>query len=367
MRRAIPAVAAAALLCTACLPVPFDLTLSQGAATAAKMTRDNASTIGSSGGFDSSGSGFAFYPTVLAGGGFDYSAGIATSMSDLQVSFRGIAGGAQYSQQSQSLSNPDSHAPPYIAWPLKSGPTYLFSITFDALNPSASQYVLYQGNPAGGTMNTVPGTLQSLTGGWTVVGASFAEMDGLSYAYDFVHLLGTDGTGNFTENGWQVQSTGLPVQTTPRGGLNPLPFLPTTATRIQYFYDENQPGDPARAYNRSFGSWVDPASGSWKAYAWWQEPTGSGPIYSKPLPVDHRIDALLSTGQLLSTEGDTGRLYDRDGNLLATFPLGNLVFIGEQFVGGVARSYFSQCLIYDHTLHFNVYWIASSQLATLGS
>ncbi len=85
------------------------------------------------------------------------------------------------------------------------------------------------------------------------------------------------------------------------------------------------------------------------------------------IPIDHRVDAMLSTGQLLSTEGGTGRLYDRDGTLLAAFPLGNLRLLSEEYVGGVARIYFSQYLEFNNSGHFNVYWIRSDALATLGS
>ena len=133
-----------------------------------------------------------------------------------------------------------------------------------------------------------------------------------------------------------------------------------------YFYDDNAAADPSRVDNRSFASWYDTSSSSWVNYAWWQSPTGVGSIFSMRLSADHRLDALLSTGQLLSTEDGVGRLYDRDGNLLATFPLGNLTYIAEEYVGGVPRCYFSQCLVYDGQLHFNVYWIPTDQLGTLG-
>jgi hypothetical protein len=128
-----------------------------------------------------------------------------------------------------------------------------------------------------------------------------------------------------------------------------------------YFYDDNQPGDPRRMPNRSFASWFDISSGSWVSYAW-----DSLTTY-KILAMNHRPDALLSTGQLLSTEDGTGRLYDRDGNLLVAFPLGNLKYIGEEYVNGVPCCYFSQCLPFDNTLHFNVYQIQTDQLSTLGN
>jgi hypothetical protein len=134
---------------------------------------------------------------------------------------------------------------------------------------------------------------------------------------------------------------------------------------VTYFYDENQLGDAVRLLNRSFASWWDDSSGSWVSYAWWEQPAGT--FHNMRLPTNHRLDALLSTGQLLSTEDGTGRLFDRDGNQLALFPLGTLAYVGEEYVGGVARCYFSQCLIYDKRVHFNVYWIRTDQLSMLAN
>jgi hypothetical protein len=372
MRRCLPALAAIALACSSCLPVPFDLALSQGAAAAARMTRDNSSLLTAGSSYGPNQHDFAFYPSVLAAGGFDYSAGLITSMDSLAVDVQAVTGGSPYSQTGQGIANPDPHAPAYLAWPAKSGQSYLFGIVFDALYPATgSGYGVFWGNPVTRNLTTTAtGSLKSLDSISTAaIGASVAAMDpNLGFTYDILHTLSVDASGNFRDFGTRVSSA-LPTVIGPyrnAGGFFPLAFIPPGITRLMYYYDENQPGDPARLPNRSFASWYDASSGSWKSYAWWETPaTGSGIFSTKALSIDHRIDALLTTGQLFSAESGTGRLYDRDGNLLATFPLGNLVFIGEQYVAGVPRSYFSQCLIYDHTLHFNVYRIATDQLATL--
>jgi hypothetical protein len=376
MRKCLPALAAVTLLCSSCLPVPFDLALSQGAAAAARMTLDNPSLLTASSNYGSDQNDFVFYPSVLSMGGFDYGAGLITSADSMAVQIRAVAGGSQYSGTSQGIPNPDRYAPAYVAWPVKSGQSFLLGIVFDALNPATgSGYALLQGNPVARTLNTINSSpLQVLDPvSKAVIGASVAA-EPPSLIYDMLHLLSVDAAGtSFREVSWWVESAGLFTQNPFRatGAFFPLPLpsgmtFPPGTTRVMYFYDENQPGDPARLPNRSFMSWFDAASGSWRSCAWWEIPaTGSGTFSSIELPIDHRIDALLTTGQLFSTEGGTGRLYDRDGNLLATFPLGNLAFIGEQYVGGVPRCYFSQCLIYDRTQHFNVYWIRTDKLATL--
>jgi hypothetical protein len=357
------------LLFASCLPVPFDLSVSQSVAVASKMTRDNPGTISSSN-YDpgSSQSGFAFSPSVLATGGFDYSAGFVTALDNLAVSVQGVSGGGQYGQQSQSIPNPDAHAPPYIAWPAKSGVSWLFGAVFDALDPTKNGYAIFQGIP-GASLSSVSGnSFTAVMGSFTsrALGASVTANP--STVFDDLHILDFDtGPSAYTEWNFKVQSPSLAGGTNSfrNGGLfYSLPFIPAGISRVMYFYDENMAADPLRFPNRSFGSWYDSSKGGWVTYAWWEQPVGT--FFNKQLPIDHRIDALLTTGQLLSTEGGTGRLYDRDGSLLASFPLGNLVYIGEQYVGGVARAYFSQCLIFSHQLHFNVYWIPSDQMDKLG-
>jgi hypothetical protein len=198
-----------------------------------------------------------------------------------------------------------------------------------------------------------------------VIGASVSPGD-TAGTFKRVHwLAGNTGVpGQYLEIAGQVNAAALVMSATPRGLVwaDLSAFIPNGLTRCMYFYDE----DPSRLPNRSFASWWDAGKGGWVSYAWWEEPTtGSGVYFRKQLPIDHRLDALLSTGQLLSMEDGTTRLYDRDGNLLATFALGALVFLGEEYVAGQARCYFSQALLYEHTLHFNVYWIATDKLASL--
>lgn len=375
MKARLAALAAFALLCSSCLPVPFDLSVSQSALTASKMTKDNPNSITSDYNQGGSQTGFAFYPSVLAAGGFDYSAGFVMAMESFAVDIGGVAGGNQYAGRNQPLTNPDAHAPAVMAWPVKSGVSFLFGMGFDAVNPMQSGYGIFQGTPSTSSlvMNPPPSGagLQSLVNppfaaGTSALGASVIADTNLGY--DDLHLLGWDGLSSFMEVRCSLQSTGVvtPGSALRNGGTAyPLSFIPAGTTRVMYFYDENQALDSARTPNRSFGSWYDSSSGSWVTYTWWEQPVGT--FFSTRLPIDHRIDALLTSGQLLSTEGGTGRLYDRDGKLLASFPLGSLVYIGEQYVGGVARAYFSQCLIYSQRLHFNVYWIETSRLASLGT
>jgi hypothetical protein len=85
--------------------------------------------------------------------------------------------------------------------------------------------------------------------------------------------------------------------------------------------------------------------------------------------INHRIDALLTTGELFSTEDNTARVYDpttSTGSLEAEFVLGDLRFIGEVYIGGVPTMLFSQALWFNQQVTFNVYSLPTSKVKTLG-
>jgi hypothetical protein len=367
-------------LCLSCTPTPFDLTLSQSAQTVRKMTLDNASLITIKSSYeDDVPSDAVFYPMV-GSAGFDYSAGMVTWQEGMYMRVEAVepetGGGTWYTSagdQGQIISNPDENAPSTLAWPAKGGSPHLFCIAFDALYPAANnRYSVMSYDIAtkyfsstGGLMSTLIETLlPSLS--VTIIGASVTAE--ARATYDLTHWLARDDAGaGYVEVSGNVYGSSLTgaAAPIPRGAAPyALSFLPADLTRCMYYYDENAAGDPSRSPNRSFASWYDGASVAWRCWAWWEETAGV--ISSAELPISCRVDALLSSGQLLSTQGGTGRLYDRDGSLLASFPLGDLVYIGEQYVDGAARTCFQLRLVYDKAQHFNVYWIATSALATLG-
>ena len=381
-------VAAAAALCVSCLPVPFDLGLSQSAAAVKKMTLDNSALLTMGGGFDRSAHDFAFYPSVTPAG-LDYSNGFVLSQRNLDLDISLVQqNGSSYTsfgQQSWTMANQDPHLPSYLAWPMESGSTYLLNFIFDAFDPlNGNDYYVNWGDPVGHSISQVnisnaPNIFNmhsELNFDFGVnanpLGASVSAGD-TAGTFDMVHFLGGEFgvPGMYLEFSYQLSSTffrGLGAAILPRGltWFDLSSFIPNGTSRVAYFYDDNLAADPSRFPNRSFASWWDAASNSWVSYAW-EGPPAVPPTTNKQLPINHRLDALLSTGQLFSTEGGTGRLYDRDGNLLATFPLGSLVYIGEHYVGGVPRCYFSQSLVFDQAQHFNVYWIRTDQLTSLAN
>jgi hypothetical protein len=154
----------------------------------------------------------------------------------------------------------------------------------------------------------------------------------------------------------------LPVRTYP---LYTVPELDGVA-RCQYFHNED--------LLRSYVSWFDTAAGSWKCISW----DGPGPVVTTSLPITHRIDAVLTNGQLFSTEDETGRLYQANGDEVSTFPLGSVRFVGERYIDfaldGVTTS--DATVIFSlarmtwgkdsRTLSIDLYTIPTADLETLG-
>jgi hypothetical protein len=243
---------------------------------------------------------------------------------------------------------------------------FFFGMAFDALTPDANGCAMYQGTPPG-SMASMPNGMSSwanpIPGGpWTVIGAStYAEGIG---PFDRTHWLLRDDAGQFKEAHAQIMGPSLPALVPVGSGfLHPVTLIPAGINRVQYFYDP----DPGRTPNRSYASWYDTAAGAWKTCMWWEDPAAIWGHDTMLPNVTHRIDDLLSTGELFSTEGGMGRVWSRDGEPVGSpFTLGTLRYIGEMHDAGVAKVYFSQCLRYDDQLHFNVYSIETSKLRTIG-
>ena len=80
----------------------------------------------------------------------------------------------------------------------------------------------------------------------------------------------------------------------------------------------------------------------------------------------HRLDAVLTTGDLLSMEGGVLRLYDPNGNQLVGRTVGSLQFCYEAYVGSVPYLFFSLALVSQHgDWTFNSYAIPTSSMRGL--
>jgi hypothetical protein len=179
---------------------------------------------------------------------------------------------------------------------------------------------------------------------------------------DRVYALAKNTTsGRFEEAEFDISSTGLSLPGVRLRSIGiDLSGVGSTGipTHALYYYDP--------LTTLGFANWWDSAAGGWVTWKWYETTPGSGVAVPTQLTgITHRIDAMLSTGELFSTEGDVGRIYDQNGKLGDQFLFTGLSFVGEVYVGGEAQMLFSQALWYNNQLHFNVYAIATKNAKTL--
>jgi hypothetical protein len=162
-----------------------------------------------------------------------------------------------------------------------------------------------------------------------VVGAQVSPNPG---AVDSFNFLVSDATTTTAADGTSVLTT-APNVITPQGPPGVLPLtLPSGATR--FFYGKSG----TLSYASNF------LNGAWQCIRW---TTGTGSV--TPLTrMTHRLDAVLTTGDLLSMEGGVLRLYDLSGNQLVARTVGSLQFCYEAYVGSVPYLFFSLALVNQH-------------------
>jgi hypothetical protein len=170
--------------------------------------------------------------------------------------------------------------------------------------------------------------------------------------YDTFAFLGASSTGFSTGSSQMNGST-----TTFNYSVVPAPAsvaIPSPPLRSLYYFSV--------ATGASYASFY--SGGQWTCLQW--SSTGAAYVMSGVL---HRIDAVLSTGDLLSTEGGTLRLYDPNGTgtEVLSVPLNGLQFCYEAYVGTAPYVFFSLPVSVQHNQWvFNVYALPSSAMRGLG-
>ena len=106
------------------------------------------------------------------------------------------------------------------------------------------------------------------------------------------------------------------------------------------------------------------SGGQWNGYQLSPPATG----YLQALPgVTNRLDAVLTSGDLISTQDGTLRLYDSTGSQQFSKPLNGLQFCYEEYIGSTPYVFFSLPLSLQHNdWAFNVYAIPTSSMRDLG-
>ncbi len=361
------------LTISSCSPPPFNLGLSQSAAVASKMAL--VGQIGRIQSISSQGNtNFAFFPEKDGSGGITLQSGFVTWISQStsqQIAFVVAGGGQSAYRVVAGPQNPGAtnQNPPFPGFTIQSVKSAYNNVIFsyDTSFASRLKYAFMVGDPVGNTYTLPAWTDLTPTftiapffmgGGVHIRGVSISPAP--NPAYDYAYMLAKNlGTGNFQEAQFQISQTGLAAPVALRSAELNLSSVGSAGVPQEalYYYD---PGTTI-----GFADWYDVPSSSWMCWKWYEFPPGvASPAYLSG--ITHRIDAVLTTGELFSTEGDTGRVYDQNGNLLSQFSLTGFSFVGEVYVGGVAHVLFSQALWYNNGLQFNVYSIPTSSLKSLG-
>jgi hypothetical protein len=357
-----------------CTPPPFNLALSEGSATASRM-----SFVGEVGPISSFFTGMgagnlAFYPEKDPASGFTLQTGFVTwswQSGPLQIAYV-ASNGSDYrvvgSPQGLGPLTMDPAYPGYVIQSIK-GSNGNVAFSWDPAQPSQFKSTVMPGNPLGNTYASPSWADMSpvFTAAQFGIPATKVKIRHVGIypdpntGWDKVYaLVQNTSSGLFEEAEFNISSTGLSLPSVPRLRSVGIDLSSVGSTGIPlhalYYYDPSS--------TQGFANWWDSTAGAWVTWKWHEGTPGSA--VSSQLPgITHRIDAMLSTGELFSTEGGVGRVYDQDGNLGARFMFAGLSFAGEVYVGGEARMLFSQPLWYNHQLHFNVYAIATKDVKSL--
>lgn len=261
-------------------------------------------------------------------------------------------------RQGFSLVGADRNYPLYqyeVVTPTTTTSTDILVLKIDPATPAAGTADLYRATlPNGPFTKPSPPPTQQLTtvfGGPPVLGFSVFALPGadrFGFLFDNGSPLDGDGTANF--NGSTV------VFNTPTPGSTNIQF-PGTQKRALY-YNNGQTGTPYRGY----ASYYD--AGNWLCYRWDLTVTPATLLSG----VTHRIDALLTNGDLISTEDATLRIYDPGGSEKVSVGLGALQFCYEAYVGLTPYVFFSLTLDFPRdNWAFRVFAIKTSKLRELKS
>lgn len=383
MRKILPLLALA-VVCVSC-DAPFDLSLSRAAAVLPKMTHQG--TVGpfSEFGGDEQEMEFSFLPEKEStAAGIDFQNGflVARTQSRTVLSYATNYWGDYqlFGRWSLDYINPAPRYEPYLFEPLRfptlpDSPVGVFGL--DPAAPGNSSFRIMAADVSTGSLD-VWLDWQNLRDGYiNFIGpAPLYDADVIGFgiyptpsaiAFDTTYwLIRMRSTGMLREVAMNLDGVNLSTKNDTKAGS--LEFdIPDLAleTRCNYFFDPDPVRGPSLDQMKSYVSWYDAATG-WKCVSW----KGLATVESAILPgITRRIDALLTTGRLLSTQDGIGRLYDSNGNEIAAFPLGGLRFVGERYVNGVPLVLFSLSRIvsedYSRSLYVDLYSITAADMEGL--
>ncbi len=199
--------------------------------------------------------------------------------------------------------------------------------------------------PSGGMTSFASTSLNGLFAGVSLIGGSILPAQPPSY--DSFAVLGVSA-GQF---GTASNGAGGTLSAIGFTSVTFTPPIPTT--RSMYYLS----ADNKLCYASFYSS-------GWQCLQWQNIAAPTATL----LPgVSNRIDAVLTSGDLLSTQDGTLRLYDSTGSQVFSKPLNGLQFCYEAYIGSTACVFFSLPISLQHNQWvFSVYAIPTLSMRDLG-
>jgi len=254
-----------------------------------------------------------------------------------------------------TLSGRDPNYPGFEMRTVPDG-VYAAVFSFDSLQPANNSALIYwqdfPGHIAPASPTNFSSLLAPIMSAPVVIGAQYVPSN--TIGGDSMYLLVRDNSGGYIhEVGLVTVNIAGFSGVTDTYGAYPLSFSLMFAglNRVQYYHDAGTGVSYASFY----------AAGAWQCWRW----EAYGVNLRQIAGITCRIDALLTTGELLSTQDGVGRLFDPQGNLLTSFPFGALRFSMEAYVDGTATVFFSRSVVTDGSLSVDLYSTPTSRLRSL--
>jgi len=248
--------------------------------------------------------------------------------------------------------------PNYPSFEMRTVPVgaYAGVFSYNSLQPANDSALIYwqdfPGHLAPASMVNFSSLFSAIMSAPVVIGAQYVPSSAIGG--DSMYLLVRDGaSGSLHEVGLVTVNFAGFSGVTDTNGAYPLSFSLMFAgvNRCQYYHDA--------AAGVSYASFS--AGGAWQCWRW----EAYGVNVRQITGINCRIDALLATGELLSTQDGVGRLFDPQGNLLTSFPFGALRYSMEAYVNGTATVFLSRSVVTSGTLSLELYSIPTSRLKSL--
>ena len=251
----------------------------------------------------------------------------------------------------------DPHYPGFDMRTVPDG-TYAAVFSYDSFQPIQNSLTVMRADTSAGTLTqsvaalTFAGMIAAIMLSPEVIGAQYVPSS--SIGGDGMFWLARDSGGYIHEISLNtVNFSGFSGVTDLTPGGIPLSFSLMFAglSRVLYYHDPST--------GVSYASFS--AGGAWQCWRW--EAYGAN---ARQIPgITCRIDALLTTGELLSTQDGVGRLFDPEGKLLTTFPFGALRYSVEAYMNGTAVVFLSRSVVTHGSLSLELYSLPTARLRSL--